>query len=187
MMTKSLQLTSWSAVFIGVSGSLFAEPFILFVYGSQYGETALCFKVLIWLVSLTVISGHYMYILIAYNKQWLELFSAICGAVVSIFLNLLLISHYRFVGAAWAVLCSEAVIWGLNYHFVRRKVNDIRFWGHLVKPLAAGAIMVSTTQLMPSSNVWVMGTVSVALYGIALLVLQPNIVSDVRNLIFDNR
>jgi O-antigen/teichoic acid export membrane protein len=186
MMAKSLQLTSWSAVFIGVSGSLFAEPLILFVYGSQYGETALCFKVLIWLVSLTLISGHYMYMLIAYNRQWLELSSSISGAVVSICLNLFLISHYGFLGAAWAVLCSETVIWGLNYHFVRRNINDIRFWKHLIKPLAAGAVMVSATQLMPSSNVWVMGTVSVAVYGIALLILQPNIVTDFRIVIFGN-
>jgi O-antigen/teichoic acid export membrane protein len=183
LMGKSLQVTSWTAVFIGATGMFLAKPIINFVYGSQYGETVIGFQVLIWLVSLTLISGHYMYMLIAYNRQWLELFSAICGAIVSIFSNLLLISHYGLVGAAWAVLCSETFIWGLNYYFVRREIAHIPFWGHLIRPLAVGGIMVAALQLMPPTNFWVMASVAVILYGFGLSILQPNMINDVRRLI----
>src|SRR5262249_12259009 len=62
---KSLQLTSWCAIFIGVVGILVAKALLTFVYGSQYEEAAPAFQTLIWLVALTLMSSHYMYTLIA--------------------------------------------------------------------------------------------------------------------------
>ena len=180
MMAKSLRLTCWSAVFIGVSGSFFAEPLINFVYGSQYGETVLCFQVLIWLVSLAVISGHYMYILIAYNRQWLELFSATCGGIVSIFMNYLLISNYGFIGAAWAVLCSEAFIWSLNYYFVRHEISIIQLWRHLPKPVISGGVMAAVLFLMPGDSLLLKASTAIITYGIGLFILQPGLLNGIK-------
>ena len=180
---KSIQMNAWAAVFVGAAGTLFADDLINIVYGTQYAEAVIGFKVLIWLLSFALISGHYMYILIAYNKQWLELLSAVCGGIASIIINVLLIPKYGSIGASLAVLCSETFIWSLNYYFVRREVIKIRFMTHLIKPLLAGAIMVAMLQIMPSDNFWIMGSASLILYGLGLLILQPNIIGDLRLLI----
>jgi O-antigen/teichoic acid export membrane protein len=184
---KSIQLNSWAAVFVGVTGTIFANPLMYYVYGQQYTEAATGFQVLIWLISFALISGHYMYILIAYNKQWLELLSAILGAIVSIILNLTLISKFGFVGAAWAVLCSELFIWGLNYFFVRREITVIRFAPHLIKPVAAGAIMVAVLRILPSNNLWLSCGVAILLYTAGLFILQPSMISDARSLLSGSR
>lgn len=184
---KSLQLTSWSAVFIGVIGTLLAEPLMSFVYGSQYNEAAFCFKVLIWLDSFILISGHYMYTLFAYDKQWLELLGAICGAVISILLNFLFILKFGFMGAAFALLCTEAIIWALNYYFVRSNIATVPFLGHLMKPLIAGAIMAALILSMPQINFLFIGIAATLIYGLAISILQPGIINDVRVLIVRNR
>jgi O-antigen/teichoic acid export membrane protein len=184
---RSLQLTSWLGIFIGIMGTLFAGPIISLVYGPQYSETALGFQYLIWLISFTLVSGHFMYILIAFNRQWLELLSASCGAVISVVLNLLLIPRYGFLGAAWTVLVAEAFVWALYYYFVRREVTDIRFWKHLAKPLASGAIIIVGFHIIPLANSWILGSVCTVGYGLSILAFQPKMLSDFRSLFLGNR
>jgi O-antigen/teichoic acid export membrane protein len=184
---KSIQVNSWAAIFVGAMGTIFAKPMISIVYGPQYAEAAIGFQFLIWLVAFILISGHYMYILIAFDKQWFELFSAVCGASAIIVLNLLLIPKYGYIGAAWAILCSEVLTWILNYYFVHRKIALIHFIPHLIKPMVVGLIMVTVVKLLPFSNLGIMGGIAVLLYGIGILVLQPNLISDVRMLILGSK
>ena len=184
---KSLQVNCWAAVFITSTGILFASQLISIVYGPQYAEAAIGFKFLIWLLTFALISGHYMYILIAYNKQWLELISAICGALVSIILNVLLIPRFGFIGATWAVLGSEIFIWTLNYYFVRREVAHIPFVRHLIKPVITGLVMTTMILMVPNINFFVMGVFAMLLYGLGILILQPDIINDVRFLISGKR
>jgi O-antigen/teichoic acid export membrane protein len=168
---------------VGFAGMLLAEPLITLVYGSQYSESALGFQILIWLVAATLINGHYMYSLIAFNKQWFELLSAACGAGTNLLLCLLLIPRFGLSGAAWALLCTEIVTWGLNYYFVRREIITVRFFRHLLRPLMAGIMMAAGILLMPSGSVFIVGMTAVILYGLGLFVLQPNMLNNVRALI----
>jgi O-antigen/teichoic acid export membrane protein len=153
---KSLEVTAWSAVFVGTFGTVAAEPF-------------------------------YMYVLIAYNRQWLELSSAVMGAAASIVLNFVLIRRYGFIGAAWAVICAEALIWGLNYFFVRREVLHIRFLKYLPKPLAAGLITAAALLVVPSKNLCIIAVAGVLLYGTMIFILQPALINDVRMMIANIR
>jgi O-antigen/teichoic acid export membrane protein len=184
---KSLQVTSWSAVFMGVIGTLLAKPLLTFVYGSQYQEATLAFQVLIWLVAATLLSSHYMYTLIAYNQQWLELLSAVFGAVVNIGLNYVLILRFGFVGAAFGLLFSEASIWALNYYFVRRHVAALPFCAHLLRPLIAGAAVAALISVIPPFHFLVVGMAALLLYALGMVILQPGIISEVRVLIAGNR
>ena len=180
---KSLQVTSWSAVFIAVTGIILGKPLITLVYGSQYGEGIIVFQILIWLVAFTLISSHYMYILIAYNRQWIELLTAVCGAAVSIILNLLLIPNYGLLGAAYALLATEATIWGLNYYIVRRQIAPIPFWNHLTKPIIAGTFMALLILILPQANLVTLALSATLLYGLGMFILQPTLINDIRVLL----
>lgn len=184
---KSIQVTSWAAVFIGAMGTVFAKPIISIVYGSQYIEAVIGFQILIWLVSFILISGHYMYTLFAYNKQWFELFAAICGAASIIILNLLLIPKYGYIGAALSILCAEVFTWILNYYFVCRKITFIHFIPHIKKPVIVGVIMVVLGQLLPLNNLLIKGSISVLLYLVGILVLQPSLIGDIRILVVGSK
>ena len=184
---KSLQVTSWTAVFIGTVGTSLAESLINLVYGPQYDEATVVFQVLIWLVVFTIIGEHFNYILIGFGKQYLRLISMACGACVCIILNLLLIPRCGLLGAAWSLLCTEVVVCGLAYYFVCREIAIIPFWRHMTRPLIVGAIIAIVLSLLPNLNFILAGGIAVLLYGLGLLALQPNIIYDVRTLLVNSR
>jgi O-antigen/teichoic acid export membrane protein len=181
LMRPSLQVTAWAAVFLGIVGTALAEPIITLIYGPQYQESVAVFRVLIWLIPLTLISGHYRYTLIGYNEQRLEFFSSAGGAVLVVLLNLFLIPTFGFRGAAWALVISEAFILGLAYVLVRRSITHIPMWSHIYRPLIAGAILIGALYLLPPINVWAMGGAAVLVYGLALSIMQPRLFADVRS------
>jgi O-antigen/teichoic acid export membrane protein len=187
LVKKSLQVTAWCAIFIGAIGTILARPLIDFVYGSQYSAATGAFQALIWLVAFTLLSSHYMYTLIAYNKQWLELLSAILGAVINVVLNYFFILQMGFAGAAFGVLLSEASIWALNYYFVQHQITSLPLLGHLIRPIIAGAVMATLISLVLPLNFIVVGIAALLMYGLGMLLLQPSIISEVRVLIADNR
>jgi O-antigen/teichoic acid export membrane protein len=173
----SMKWTAWSAIFVALLGGVLAEPVLTLIYGSQYREGVMVFRILIWFIPLTLMSGHFRFALIGYNQQRLEFAIAACGAGLNIVLNLLLIPMFGMVGGAWSLVATEGFIWGLAYYVVRRKVAPIRVWGPISRPLI-GALMVTTGLfLLPPVNVWMAGGSVVLLYGLFLSIMQPKILS----------
>jgi O-antigen/teichoic acid export membrane protein len=187
LMRTSLQVTAWTAIFLGIVGTAFADPIITLFYGSQYQQSVVAFRVLIWVIPLTLISGHYRYTLIGYDEQRLEFLSSAGGAILVILLNLFLIPTYGFLGAAWSLVISEAFILGLAYYLVRRTITHIPMWSYIYRPLAAGAILIGALYLLPSTNAWVMGGAAVIVYGLALTVIQPQLLADIRAVLLSSR
>ncbi len=167
LLGKSLALTAWAAVFIGIVGTAFAEPLIALIYGAQYHESAIAIRILIGLIPFTLLSGHYGYTLIAYNRQQFEFLSAA-------------------VGAAAALIISEGLIWILADWFTRCTLASIPILVHLVRPLFAGAVLSLALYLLPPANLWLGGALAALGYVALLSLIQPNLVNDVHSLFIRN-
>jgi O-antigen/teichoic acid export membrane protein len=181
LMDKSMRVTGWAAVFIGIVGAALAEPLITLLYGEQYHASIAVFQVLIWILPLSLLHGHYRYALIAYGQQRLEFFSNACGAGLTIVLDLLLVPAYGPLGAAWALVASEVLIWSLAYFFARHTIAHLPLWPHLWRPLLAGAALATVLYLLRPAKVWVLGGAAIAVYGLALSLLQPDLLMDIRS------
>lgn len=114
---------------IGVLGVLFAQPAVSLFFGKEFQQAGEAFKILIWVIPIAWMSGHYRYALIGYDKQTVEFGCSMLGAITSILLNLILVPRIGYLGAAWALVVSEAVIWLLAYIFARIKVFQ-KDWKH---------------------------------------------------------
>jgi O-antigen/teichoic acid export membrane protein len=143
----SMQVTALGGALLAVAGTLFARPIITLVYGSQYHEAIPVFQVLIWLVPLALMSGHFRYLLIGYNRQDLEFLSAACGAALNVGLNILLTGSYGAQAGAWALIASEIAIWGLASFFVRVTITHIPIWPFVLQPLIGGGDSKIVTQV----------------------------------------
>jgi O-antigen/teichoic acid export membrane protein len=187
LMQTSIQVTAWSAMFLGAVGAVFAEPLMTFLYGSQYREAASTFRVLIWLIPLAFMSGHYRYALIAYDRQHLEFLCGACGAGLNILLNLLLTPRLGLIGAAWALVASEVLIWGCAYCFVRRTITCIAVWPYAFRPLVGGAILAGALCLLPTMNIWMAAGSALGGYGLILSMMQPNLLADIRLIFASNQ
>jgi O-antigen/teichoic acid export membrane protein len=183
----SIQFTAWSSIFLGITGTAFAEPVIRLIYGSQYQEGVGAFRVLVWLIPLALMSGHFRYVLIAYGRQKLEFLSGACGAALNILLNVFLIPSFGMIGAAWALVASEALIWGLTYYFVRQRIIHIPIWLPISQPLLGGVILAATLYLLPPLKFWITGSSAVVVYGLALSIMQPKILSHFSSLFVRRR
>jgi O-antigen/teichoic acid export membrane protein len=69
-------------------------------------------------------SGHYRYLLIGYSRQDLEFVGAAAGGTVNVALNILLTPVYGIQAAAWSLIVSEIIIWGLTYYFTRFAISQ---------------------------------------------------------------
>jgi O-antigen/teichoic acid export membrane protein len=187
LLHKSMKAAAWMAVFLGIVGTALAEPLMTLVYGEQYRQATAAFQWLVWLIPLRLLYGHYAYGLIAFDRQQLAFVSTACGAGLNLLLNLLLVPSYGPIGAAWALVSSELLAGGLAYYLVRRTIAHIPVWSHMARPLLAGAILIGLLSVLPRADVLVtVGSASVV-YGLTLLIIQPEVYRDVRSMFVRDR
>ncbi len=117
-MNKSIGITAWAAIFVGISGTILAKQIILAIYGPQYMESIEVLQVLIWWVAVAVLCGHYRFVLIGAGRHGLCFVSTAAGAVVTIILNILLLPSFGFLASAWIMVGAELLTLVLAYYFV---------------------------------------------------------------------
>ncbi len=175
LMSTSLQITAWFAVFLGTAGLILADPMITLVYGEEYSQTISIFKILVWVLPIALLSGHYRYALIAFNCQKYVFISHACAAVISIILGLVFIPRFAAEGAAVALLIAAMIEWIVAYKFVQQKIGRVTFTHYLLRPVIAGSIMIVGFLVLLPINTWLASTGGIALFGFALVILQPEV------------
>jgi O-antigen/teichoic acid export membrane protein len=175
LLTASMRLMGWAAVGIGLAGTAFAGPIIRLLYGPEYGAAAGILRWLIWLVPLSLMSGHYRHTLIAYDLQRLEFLGGAVGAGLGVALSLALIPRLGWVGAACALLVPEGIIWALAYFFVRRRVMHVELWRHLRLPIGVGTILLIVLYCWVPANEWLVGSLVLVAYVLAVLLAQRDV------------
>jgi O-antigen/teichoic acid export membrane protein len=97
----------WLAVGLALPISLFAKEIVSLLFGGNYAPSGAVLQVHIWtgvFVFLGVASGKWY---IAEDLARHSFFRALCGALLNVLLNLLLIPGYGILGAAIATLAAQ--------------------------------------------------------------------------------
>ena len=187
LLRKSITITSWAAVFLGLFGTVLADPIITIVYGTGYAEAAETFKILIWVIVILFLSGHFTYTLIAFNLSRLLLACYACSTITCIILSIFLIPRYEQLGAAIALLCAAMVNWGLAYRFVLQNIDKIPILYFLVKPVLSGIVIFSILLFLSPSSLLLSCVLLFGLYFSFFLVLQPEFFSKFLLFVTRNR
>lgn len=175
LVNNSLRITAWSAVFLGIAGGMLARPIIILIFGQRYLASVPAFRILVWMLSISLLSGHYRYLLIAFNQQRYEFLCSLCAAIVSFVLSILFIPRFSSQGAAVAIVIAAAVNWAMAFQLVHRKIGRISAAIHLIKPLIAGGIMLAIFFALGSFNYWFAAAASIASFGLAFVIMGPQI------------
>jgi O-antigen/teichoic acid export membrane protein len=179
LMRTSMQVTGWVGLFIGLMASIFSGYFFTLLFGPEYEEGARAFQILIWMIPLALMSGHYRYILIGYGQQLYELISSLTGLVFAAIIGILLIPKFGFYGAAWCLVLSEVFIWIIAYAFVRTRITKIPILPYLWRPILGGlGASIACFFLLPI-NVWLAGSAAVVIYAAIFAVAQPDLFSRI--------
>lgn len=106
-----LLIVLWSFP-LAVLVSIFAFV-IPYIFGVKYEPSVPILRVLIFFVPFASLSALLYKILIIKGKQLYYLFISIIGAIINILLNLFLIPTYSVIGAAYASVLTQAIVFSI--------------------------------------------------------------------------
>jgi O-antigen/teichoic acid export membrane protein len=125
LLSKSLGLTLLAGTFVALAINLVGGDLLSLAYGPGFREAQRSLAILGWLIPVAFLGGHYRYLLIACNRQHLEMRCTVAAAVTAVLLEVVLIPPYRAVGAAVALVAANCVSCGLACWFVNRNLAAI--------------------------------------------------------------
>lgn len=120
---KAIRFVFIIAVPLMVYFVLFAEESVLFLSGEAYTQAIVPMQIImptLVLIGLTNIMGIQMLVPLGQEKK--VLYSEIAGAVVDLFLNVILIPRVASAGAAIGTLAAEMIVWIVQFAALRKLV-----------------------------------------------------------------
>jgi len=133
----SLKLLLLAALLLTAIVTLFAKDVVLLVYGPGFVPAIQILRILTWSTSLAFLNIIMITMLSALDRQKDIAGSVFKMAVLSIFLNLVLIPRYGIMAAAWTSVITEGV--GLLFYerLVQKHLRPAPWGGLALKGLAA--------------------------------------------------
>jgi O-antigen/teichoic acid export membrane protein len=144
LLKKAFQKSFKVLVGVGIPASvgsfLLSEKIILFLFGPQYQQSIAALKILSLLICFSYLNGLAGYFLISTNRQVLAAKIMAATASINVFLNIILIPRYSYIGAAYATVVSEILFLILFFLSARREISYIPLI-EIVKSVISSAIM----------------------------------------------
>ncbi len=152
---------------------MMSDWLVPFVYGPQFEPAVRVLEILIWIVPSMFLIYPMGNVLVAMGKTHLATVSLTISGLILVFLNLVLIEPYSYVGAALAAVLSEAVLAILYFLFIGRYLGKLPFVDTILKPtMSAGVMMVVALFLRPVSFPLAVGLGAIA-YIATVTFLRP--------------
>lgn len=164
-LTKSIKYLSLITVPIAIASMIYSGDIIQFIYGNQYADASHVLDILIWTVLFLFVNGAVVNSLNASHKEYTVTKIYIIAAVVNVILNFILIPHYSYIGASFATVISEILIFILAV-YVLRKLNlspTKELIGDAVKIIISSVIMGAVC-VIANLSMWVALPVGIIVY-----------------------
>lgn len=126
---------------IALGATLLSEKIILFIYGSEFMNSIIALQILSWdilLIFLYTILGCF---LVAIDRQNDMVIAILVTAIINVIINIILIPHYSYIGAAAATVASETILLGYYFYLVSKYIVVLPIHKILVKPFIALIVM----------------------------------------------
>lgn len=174
LIERSLTVAAWGSVFAALVATAFAPILIRLIYGSRFAGAEGVLRLLVWMLPVAMVGGHYRYILIGYGRRRLLMKSMGISAVVAGVASAVLIPRFGAHGAALALLTGGIVEFALSYTFVRLSVARIPAHAPLTGPVmaAAAAATAGLLALAAGTNSWIATAATTGAYLLILLAWQ---------------
>lgn len=165
---------------------LYARDGIYLLSGGAYEGAVLPMQLImptLLLIGLSNVLG--IQILVPMDKEKMVLWSIICGAVVDVILNLILIPPYGAAGAAAATSVAELVVTVFQFVVLWKEIKSalakLQYW-KLLLGLAAGtaaSLWVMSLSLGSFLSLVLSACLFFGAYGLVLIILRENLVWDI--------
>jgi O-antigen/teichoic acid export membrane protein len=120
-----------------VGTMLLANQIILLIYGDAYMNSVGALQILIWSGTLFFLNSIFFTTLGSINKQNFTSIVMGIGVAVNVFLNLILIPNYSYIGAGIASISTQVACFIFAFYFLSKYLEMIPIHKYLIKPLIA--------------------------------------------------
>ncbi len=160
----SLGVTAWGGIFIAIVLTLLGHDLLRVAYDSRYEGGGYSLSILGWLIPITLVNGHYRYLLIASHKQHLDLVSATSAAVSIVLLSFILIPTYGAAGASAALVAANLVYFAFACSFVNFFVFKLTPHRQLIFPIIGAFVSIAVFKSLPDWRPWLSGAAAALTY-----------------------
>jgi O-antigen/teichoic acid export membrane protein len=165
LMRISFTLAAWSSFFVTFVMAALSHEALALIYGRPFGEAGTCFSILVWMLPIAMLSGHYRYILIGYNLQGQLFRCTAASGLAAVALGFLLVRPFGATGGAWALVAANALNFALVYRAVQKNVLHLTFVKEIARPLLALVLAgISFLVLRHTWSVWIAAACGAAVY-----------------------
>ncbi|HDY88502.1 MAG TPA: hypothetical protein ENH82_10395 [bacterium] len=126
---------------VAVGTLLLSERFIYIIYGKEFVKAIPALQILVFALIFIFVNYILMNILVAVDRQKINAIVAGTCVLVNITLNLCLIPHYGYLGAGFATVVTEIVLFAMCLYFVSKYVCKFNVIALFIRPLISVIIM----------------------------------------------
>lgn len=139
---RTVKFGAMAAGLIVVSGIVVGRDLVLFLFGSAYGESIPVLEILLVAFLFVYLNFIFQMILITIDRQWVMPWMGLGGIGTVILACVLLIPKYGHLGAAFALLASEFVLFLIGFYFLYRFYFHSWFLQSATKPFLSGILIL---------------------------------------------
>lgn len=152
LLHRSLVPAAWGSLFVVLVTLTLAPQVLALMFGREFAGAANVLAVLIWVIPVTLVSGHYRYGLIACGLQRAEFRCTVLAAAAGLGTALLLVPLWDAPGAAVALLAANLVHFALAYGRFCCVVADVACFRQIARPLLALGAAWGLYRLLAATN-----------------------------------
>lgn len=151
---------------------ILADNFIEILYAGQFLNSILAFQILSLFIPVRLVSSLTGTLLTSINKQGIRTFGVGISVIFNIVLNILLIPSLSYIGACFATVASEILLFAIFMYFVNRYNVKIKVHLYIFKPLIASLIMGTIILFMKNYNILIIIGTAILFYFLLLFLMK---------------
>lgn len=172
LFTKGFKYLIFLALPIVAGTTVLADKIIYLVYGAAYVQAIPTLKILALTAAFSFMNIYLAGLFGATNHQKQMFYLQAAVLVTSVALNLLWIPDHNHIGAAWASVATEGLMFILALYIAVTKITRLCEKMFFLKALAATLVMTAGLLLMPHINVFLSIISATLIYFASLFLLR---------------
>ncbi len=157
---------------LAVGIMLLSTPIVDFFYGSEFVHSVIILRILAWNIVLGFLNAVLFRVLISINRENQIVVAGVICAILNVILNLILIPHFSYIGAAIATVVTLTVLFGLNLYFVSKYLYRLPLHRIAIKPILAAAVMAIFIYFSSGLNLVTIIIIAVVIYFAVLFIIK---------------
>lgn len=169
---KSFKFLFYLGLPLSIGIFMIADNIIYFFYGLEFINSIIALKILAWDILLKFLYLCTSFVLISINRQKQMTIIVISTAMLNIFLNLLLIPGYSYIGSGIATLITEIFLLIMYFYLIIRDSLNPDIKKFLFQPLIASIIMAFFLWHFSNIELFIKIIFSIMIYFVILILLK---------------